>query len=98
MPDLYITRTTPNPAGKDRTPANRVTINQLNGQWMEFENVTRQNVSLSNVKLAHYTFDDHCKKTSETNLVTSRRGCTIGVAGMNWSTIPTNTPTWRTSS
>ena len=74
MPDLYITMAVPNPAGMDRTPANRVTNDQLNGEWLEFKNISLQIVSLTNVKLAHYTFDDHCKKTGEADLVTFGQG------------------------
>jgi len=39
MASLYIIRGLPNPAGKDRTPRHQITNEQLNGEWVEFENV-----------------------------------------------------------
>src|SRR4051794_16883111 len=42
MPELLITRAVPNPAGKDRTPANTVTNQQLNGEWIEFTNSSQR--------------------------------------------------------
>lgn len=65
MPDLYITTVTPNPAGKDRTPANQVTNTQLNGEWLEFQNTSQRALSLDGVSLCHYTFDNFCRKTGE---------------------------------
>jgi alpha-ketoglutarate-dependent taurine dioxygenase len=70
MPDLYITKATPNPAGKDRTPLHQVSNAQLNGEWLEFKNASQKNLSLDGVHLDHNTFDAYCRKTGEAVLVT----------------------------
>jgi hypothetical protein len=73
MPDLTVTRALPNPAGKDRTPNNQVTNQQLNGEWMEFANTTPYSIALQDFQLLHYTFDRGCQKTGE-DLVMSFTG------------------------
>jgi hypothetical protein len=70
MPDLYITKALPNPAGKDRTPTHQVTVDQLNGEWLEFQNISNKNLNLEGVHLDHYTFDNLCRQTGEAILVT----------------------------
>lgn len=69
MPDLYITRATPNPAGKDRTPAHQVTNTQLNGEWLEFKNTTDRTLSLDDVHMDHNTYNGYCQKTGEGTIV-----------------------------
>lgn len=78
MTELYITRATPNPAGKDRTPANQVTHDQLNGEWLEFKNTTQRTLSLDDVRLIHTTFDNYCGKTGEAVLVTFKGSLEAG--------------------
>lgn len=68
MPDLLITRALPNPEGKDRTPANQVTNDQLNAEWVEFRNDSGRDLRVEGVTLHHYTFNDRCAKTGEGRL------------------------------
>lgn len=68
MPDLYVTRALPNPPGKDRTPANRATNEQLNAEWVEFQNTTDRTLSLDGVSLTHMTFDNRCNPHHEDHL------------------------------
>src|SRR5438552_1910375 len=76
MSDLTVTRAVPNPAGKDRTPTHQVTNQQLNAEWMEFENTTRGTLSVQGVGLYDYTFDRGCEKTGE-DLVMSFVGAVL---------------------
>ena len=78
MADLYITRATPNPAGKERTPAHQVTSAQLNREWIEFQNTTQKNLSLDDVHLDHNTFDGYCRKTGEATFVTFKGSLASG--------------------
>lgn len=73
MPDLLITRALPNPIGKDRTPANQVTNDQLNSEWIEFRNETGGRLTIDGVRLNHTTFTDRCIPIQEA-LVTSFNG------------------------
>jgi hypothetical protein len=70
MPRLLLTRVLPNPAGKDRTPANQVTNQQLNGEWVEFKNVHDKALDLNGLRVAHYTFTDRCQHTGEDSIKT----------------------------
>lgn len=78
MPDFYITKATPNPAGKDRTPAHQVTNTQLNGEWVEFQNTTQKSLSLDDVHLDHNTYDAYCRRTGEAKLVTFKGSLSAG--------------------
>jgi len=69
MSDLTITRALPNPAGKDRTPANTVTNQQLNGEWIEFANSSQRILPMDGVTLDHFTFTGTCTKTGEDRLM-----------------------------
>lgn len=70
MSDLYVTFAIPNPSGKDRTPSNQVTNDQLNGEWVQFQNTTERTLSLEGVALAHVTFGPGCRPLDEDRLVT----------------------------
>lgn len=70
MPDLYITMALPNPAGKDRQAGSAPNNNQLNGEWIEFANVSGKNLSMDGVHLDHTTFGAYCHKTGEETLTT----------------------------
>jgi hypothetical protein len=70
MPDLYITRATPNPAGKDRTPAHQVTNDKLNGEWLQFQNIAQKNLDITDVRLDHNTYNYYGQKTGEETVVT----------------------------
>lgn len=78
MPDLTITRALPNPAGKDRTPANRVTNEQLNGEWLEFGNTSGKRLDINGVTLNHYTFDAQCQRTGEDVVLTFKNALEAG--------------------
>lgn len=69
MPDLLIARALPNPAGKDRTPANQVTNAQLNNEWLEFRNETAKRLDIEDVTLHHTTFNNRCEPTGENLLM-----------------------------
>lgn len=73
MPDLLITRTLPNPAGKDRTPGHLVNNDQLNGEWIEFRNSTQKTLTIDGVSIAHHTFNSYCRQTDE-DVLTSFTG------------------------
>jgi hypothetical protein len=73
MPDLYITRAIPNPAGKDRPPHGGPTNAQLNGEWLEFQNASGKNLDLAGVDLLHQTFGTRCQRTGQ-ETVTSFTG------------------------
>lgn len=62
---LYITRALPNPAGKDRPPLGGPSNTQLNGEWVEFKNVSAASYDLNGVRLMHYTFNWKCEQTGE---------------------------------
>lgn len=66
MSSLSICYALPNPAGKDRTPANQVTNDQLNGEWIEFS--ASRAASIQDVALSHRTFDARCTRTGEEQL------------------------------
>lgn len=68
MTDLEISRALPNPAGKDRTPANRITNEQLNGEWIQFRNTTQKALSIDGVTISHHTFNAYCQMTDEDQL------------------------------
>jgi hypothetical protein len=78
MPDLLITRSLPNPVGKDRTPANRVTNAQLNNEWIEFRNDTANRLNIEEVTLHHTTFNDRCERTGERLLMQFRGVLAVG--------------------
>lgn len=68
MPDLYITKAHPNPAGKDK-PGWDPPINQkLNEEWVEFKNITRSTLKMDGVSLFHRTFNQRCEATGDDNL------------------------------
>lgn len=70
MPDLLVTRALPNPAGKDRTPGHLVKNEQLNGEWIEFQNTTQKTLTIDGVSIAHHTFNAYCQNTGEDQLTT----------------------------
>lgn len=78
MPDLLITRALPNPAGKDRTPANQVTNDQLNGEWIEFRNNTAGGWDIGGITLHHTTFSARCERTGEDFLMRFQGVLAIG--------------------
>src|SRR3990170_1123050 len=67
MPDLPVTRALPNPVGKDLL-GGWATNEQLNGEWVEFHNVSQRLLSLEGVAILHYTFSRNCEKTGEERL------------------------------
>jgi hypothetical protein len=68
MQDLYITHLLPNPMGKDRTPTNLVTNEQLNGEWVQFENTSGKELLLDGVSIRHRTFNNQCAATGDEEL------------------------------
>lgn len=70
MADLEITRLLPNPAGKDRTPTNQVTNDQLNGEWVEFRNESGRDLRIDGVSITHRTFNNRCEAQSDDTLTT----------------------------
>jgi len=68
MPELYITKAHPNPAGKDRPPTGPIPNDKLNEEWVEFQNVAKDDHELQGVNLSNYTFDVECKNRGEANL------------------------------
>jgi hypothetical protein len=52
---LTITQAKPNPLGKDR-PSSLVPPNQVAGEWVDFKNVSNQDVSLINIELHHIAY------------------------------------------
>jgi hypothetical protein len=65
---FIVTGALPNPYGKDRSATYGVPNQQLNGEWIEFANATRQPLSLDGLTLLHNTFDSRCKQTGEDTL------------------------------
>lgn len=68
MPDLYVTAAHPNPLGKDKPSRSAPTNDQLNEEWVEFNNPTEKTRDIAGVSLSHYTYDKYCKKTGEVSL------------------------------
>jgi hypothetical protein len=66
---LLVTRGLPNPLGKDRT-AGWAPNDQLNSEWIEFQNQGQQSAALAGISINHYTFDGRCSKTGEDRLMT----------------------------
>jgi len=73
MPDLYITQTLPNPAGKDRPPHGGPSNTQLNAEWLEFLNTAGKDLDLAGVVLLHQTFNNWCQRTGQ-DTVTNFKG------------------------
>ena len=78
MPDLLITRALPNPTGKDRTPGHLVNNDQLNGEWIEFQNTTQKTLTIDGVSIAHHTFNAYCQNTGEDRLTTFTGAMPVG--------------------
>jgi len=56
MPEIYISRIKPNPAGKDRTRHGGATIAQLGAEWVDIYNNTSRPISLVGIALYHKVF------------------------------------------
>jgi hypothetical protein len=78
MADLEVTRLLPNPAGKDRTPANQVTNAQLNGEWVEFRNTTAKTLNIEGVYITHRTFTSRCEPIQDERLTTFKGNLSSG--------------------
>ena len=78
MTELYITKATPNPAGKDHAAGRPPTNDQLNGEWLEFKNTTQRVLSLDDIRLVHNTFNNYCTKTGEATFVNFKGGVAAG--------------------
>jgi len=70
---FLVTRALPNPYGKDRSPSYGAPNQQLNGEWIEFANATRQILSLDGLTMSHYTFNFRCEQSGE-DVLTSFSG------------------------
>jgi len=66
---LLVTRALPDPAGKDRHGAYPPNNDQLNQEWVEIANGGAAPVSVNGVALFHYTFNAHCRRTGEDDLI-----------------------------
>jgi hypothetical protein len=60
VPDLTVTRILPNPTGKDRSSGS-VMNQQLNAEWVEFQNTSGRQLNLEGVAMLHRTFDSLCR-------------------------------------
>jgi hypothetical protein len=69
MPDLLVTQALPNPAGKDRPKGHVPSNDQINGEWIEFQNVSDGDVSLKDVYLTNIMFDQPCQSLGERRLI-----------------------------
>lgn len=70
MPDLYVTQALPNPPGKDRPPHGGPPNSQLNGEWIEFANISVRTLDLAGLRLVHQTFNTRCESGNQESLTT----------------------------
>ncbi len=70
MPDLYVTQALPNPPGRDRPTHGGPSNSQLNGEWIEFANISGRILDISGGRLIHQTFNARCERTNQESLTT----------------------------